>query len=86
MEACSGYTWPQHIEPKDDIAATFPKPEMRALKLAPDIACDHLQQMLRGSNVIKVDNKFSVYHIYRKTDVNYSTFRIKCLHGLYFLP
>lgn len=47
---------------------------------------DHLQQMLLGSNVMKVDNKFSVCYIRRKIGVNYSTFRIKCLHGLYFLP
>lgn len=46
----------------------------------------HLEQMLLGSSVVKVDDKFSVCYIYRKIDVNCSTSRIKCLHGLYFLP
>lgn len=73
--ACDSYTRPQHVEPKAGIAATFPKPEMRALKLALTLLADHLQRMLLGSSVIKVDNKFSVYYIYRKIDVNYSAFR-----------
>lgn len=36
---CDGCAWLQHAEPKDDIAATLPKSEMRATKVAPDIAC-----------------------------------------------